>query len=122
VRGAAGRGSGRVVEVAVMAHPTLSEADAQLRERREALVREHMESENHHDFDATIATFAHPRYELIANGDGEEQVCQLGVAHDPSSLAGRISTLVSHTLTIGRALLRARTDRHRRAPTATGLS
>ena len=48
-----------------------------LRERREAVVREHMESENRHDFDATIATFAHPRYELIATGqvhDGEEEV------------------------------------------------
>jgi steroid delta-isomerase-like uncharacterized protein len=48
-----------------------------LRERREATVREHMESENRHDFDATIATFAHPRYELIATGetfDGEERV------------------------------------------------
>jgi steroid delta-isomerase-like uncharacterized protein len=48
-----------------------------LRARREAIVREHMESENRHDFDATIATFAHPRYELIATGetfDGEEQV------------------------------------------------
>ena len=36
-----------------------------------------MESENRHDFDATIATFAHPRYELIATGetfDGEERV------------------------------------------------
>ena len=44
---------------------------------REALVREHMESENRHDFDATIATFTHPHYELIATGevyDGEEQV------------------------------------------------
>jgi steroid delta-isomerase-like uncharacterized protein len=150
-------------------------------------VREHMESENHHDFDTTIATFAHPRYEIIATGDvydGEDEVrgyfaetrtafpdqrnelialhhaddavivefdllgthlgplrslpatgrafsarmtafflfeddricCervyfdqtsvlrQLGVAHDPSSLAGRVSTLLSHPLTIGRAL------------------
>jgi steroid delta-isomerase-like uncharacterized protein len=51
--------------------------DGQLRARREALVREHMESENRHDFDATIDTFAHPRYELIATGetfDGEEEV------------------------------------------------
>ena len=30
---------------------------------------------------------------------------QLGVAHDPASPAGRISTLVSHPVTIGRALL-----------------
>lgn len=45
--------------------------------RREALVREHMESENDHDFDTTLRTFGHPRYELIATGetyDGEEQV------------------------------------------------
>jgi steroid delta-isomerase-like uncharacterized protein len=30
---------------------------------------------------------------------------QLGVAHDPASPAGRISTLISHPVTIGRALL-----------------
>jgi steroid delta-isomerase-like uncharacterized protein len=173
----------------------LNQAGTELRERREALVREHMESENHHDFDTTIATFDHPRYELIATGDvydGEEQVrryfaetraafpdqrnelialhhtdagvivefdllgthlgplrslpatgrafrcrmaaffifdegerivCervyfdqstvlrQLGVAHDPSSLAGRVSTLISHPLTIGRALIKARSNR-----------
>lgn len=160
-----------------------------LRSSREATVREHMESENRHDFDTTIATFEHPRYELIATGDvhdGEAEVrayfdetrtafpdqrneplvfhhsdeavivefllrgthrgplrglpptgrsfecrmCalflfapggdrivgervyfdqatvmrQLGVAHDPQSLAGRVSTLVSHPVTIGRAL------------------
>jgi steroid delta-isomerase-like uncharacterized protein len=169
-----------------------SEASEALRQRREALVREHMESENHHDFDTTIATFDHPRYELIPTGDiydGEEEVrryfaesrtafpdqrnelialhhaedaviaefdllgthlgslrslpptgrsfrcrmaaffifegekitCervyfdqlsimrQLGVAHDPSSPAGRLTTLLSHPLTIGRALLRAPT-------------
>ncbi len=163
----------------------------ELRTRREEIVREHMESENHHDFDTTIATFSHPRYEIIATGDvydGEaavrayfaetraafpdqrnelislrhaddavivkfdllgthlgtlrglpptgrsfrarmtaffifdEQriVCervyfdqatimrQLGVAHDPSSLAGRVSTLLSHPLTIGRALIASR--------------
>ncbi|HEX8744965.1 MAG TPA: ester cyclase [Thermoleophilaceae bacterium] len=162
---------------------------AELRQRREAVVREHMESENRHDFDATIDTFDHPRYELIATGevhDGEAEVrayfadtrtafpdqtneplelhhadgavivefllrgthlgplrglpptgrsfeCrmtafflfppdgdrivgervyfdqttilrQLGVAHDPASLAGRLSTLVAHPVTIGRAL------------------
>ncbi|HJR25124.1 MAG TPA: ester cyclase [Acidimicrobiales bacterium] len=51
--------------------------DEHLRQRREAVVREHMDSENRHDFDATIATFGHPRYELIATGqvfDGEEEV------------------------------------------------
>jgi steroid delta-isomerase-like uncharacterized protein len=48
-----------------------------LREKREAIVREHMESENRHEFDVTLATFDHPRYELIATGDvfdGEAEV------------------------------------------------
>jgi len=39
---------------------------ADLRTRRERTVREHMESENRHEFDVTMATFDHPRYELIA--------------------------------------------------------
>jgi len=42
---------------------------ATLRERREAVVCEHMESENVQDFERTLATFAHPRYELIASGE-----------------------------------------------------
>lgn len=37
-----------------------------LRRRREEIVRAHMEAENVHDYEAAIATFAHPRYELIA--------------------------------------------------------
>ena len=48
-----------------------------LREQREALVIEHMESENRHEFDVTMETFGHPRYELIATGDifdGEAEV------------------------------------------------
>lgn len=40
-----------------------------LREAREQIVREHMESENRHEFDLTLATFEHPRYEIIASGD-----------------------------------------------------
>jgi steroid delta-isomerase-like uncharacterized protein len=50
---------------------------AEVRAAREALVREHMDSENRQDFEATMATFAHPRYELIATGevhDGEAAV------------------------------------------------
>jgi steroid delta-isomerase-like uncharacterized protein len=49
----------------------------ELRERREALVREHMESENRHEFDVTMGTFHHPRYEIVPTGevhDGEEAV------------------------------------------------
>jgi steroid delta-isomerase-like uncharacterized protein len=48
-----------------------------LREKREALVIEHMESENRHEFDDTMNTFHHPRYELIGTGDvfdGPEEV------------------------------------------------
>ncbi len=166
--------------------------EAELRARREAIVREHMESENVHDFDTTIGTFSHPRYEIVPTGDvydgeaavrsyyaqtrrafpdqrnelvslrhaedavivefdllgthlgplrslpptgrsfrarmtaffifeGERIVCervyfdqltlmrQLGVAHDPASLPGRLTTAFSHPLTIGRALARAAT-------------
>ena len=48
-----------------------------LRARREAVVRDHMESENRRDFEATLRTFAHPRYELVATGqvfDGADAV------------------------------------------------
>jgi steroid delta-isomerase-like uncharacterized protein len=49
-----------------------------LRETREHVVREHMESENTHDFDVTLKTFAeHPRYEIVPTGevyDGSEEV------------------------------------------------
>ena len=50
-----------------------------LRERRLAVVREHMESENRHEFDVTMATFDHPRYELVATGevhDGADAVAE----------------------------------------------
>jgi steroid delta-isomerase-like uncharacterized protein len=153
-------------------------------------VREHMASENEHDFDTTIATFAHPRYELVPTGDvfdGEHEVrayfaesrtafpdqrnevislrhaddavivefdllgthlgrlralpptgrsfrcrmtayflfeadrlvCervyfdqltimrQLGLAHESTSIAGRLSTLVSHPVTVGRTMVRS---------------
>lgn len=54
-------------------------ANQTLRDRREAIVREHMESENVHDFDVTMATFDHPRYEIMATGevyDGPEEVAE----------------------------------------------
>jgi steroid delta-isomerase-like uncharacterized protein len=150
-------------------------------------VIEHMESENRHEFDVTLETFDHPRYELIATGDihdGPEEVAayfeetrtafpdqrnelialhhaedaviveamlygthdgpfrglpptgrkfemqfcalflfeedrlvcervyfdaatilrQLGIAHDPLTLRGRVATLLNHPVTIGRAV------------------
>jgi SnoaL-like domain len=48
-----------------------------LGEQRVAIVREHMKSEIRLDFEATLATFAHPRYELFGAGqvfDGPEAV------------------------------------------------
>ena len=173
-----------------MSAESATSAAGALRERREAVVREHMESENVHDFDTTIGTFDHPRYEIVATGDvydgeaevrryfaetrtafpdqrnelvslrhaedavivefdllgthlgplrslpptgrsfrcrmtafflfeGERIVCervyfdqitilrQLGLAHDPGSLAGRASLIASHPLTIARTLLGA---------------
>ncbi len=55
-------------------HPTPGPPGA-----REAVVREHMASENESRFDDTLATFAHPRYELIGTGqvyDGADEVTQ----------------------------------------------
>jgi steroid delta-isomerase-like uncharacterized protein len=55
----------------------MSTTPTDLRERREAVVREHMASENRQEFEVTLATFARPRYELIASGqvfDGAEAV------------------------------------------------
>ena len=46
-----------------------SAVSPEVRQRREDIVREHMESENRHEFDLTLETFDHPRYELIATGD-----------------------------------------------------
>jgi steroid delta-isomerase-like uncharacterized protein len=163
--------------------------DVALRRKREAIVREHMESENRHDFKTTMRTFHHPRYELIATGDvhdGEAAVAdyfeetrkafpdqrnelielhhaddcvvsefilkgthkgsfrglpptgrsfecrmvalflfeedrlvcervyfdsvtilrQLGIAHDPLTLRGRVATVLNHPLTIAQGVVR----------------
>ena len=167
---------------------------AEMRRKREEIVREHMDSENRHEFDVTLDTFEHPRYELIATGDvyeGPEEVSgyfeesrrafpdqrnelislnhsddavlveaiirgthkgplrslpptgrefesrilamfvfeedrlvcervyfdqltvlrQLGIARDPTTLTGRVETLIGHPLTIGRGLVRRVTGR-----------
>ncbi|MEA2126724.1 MAG: hypothetical protein QOI80_3506 [Solirubrobacteraceae bacterium] len=50
-----------------------------LDERRLALVREHMQAENELRFHDSLATFDHPRYELVPTGevfDGAEQVAE----------------------------------------------
>ena len=40
-----------------------------LQDQRLDLVREHMRSENEHRFEDTLATFDHPRYEIVPTGD-----------------------------------------------------
>lgn len=48
-----------------------------LRALREAIVLEHVESRNDHDFDTSLNTFPHPRYEIVASGqvlDGVDEV------------------------------------------------
>ena len=60
-----------------------------LRQRREAIVNQHVDAENQHNIEATIATFHHPRYEV--NGvpsDGEAAVGELlqGLMHGMSDL------------------------------------
>ena len=45
-----------------------------LRTIREDIVREHMESENRHEFDVTMGTFRHPRYEIIPTGEVHQSV------------------------------------------------
>jgi steroid delta-isomerase-like uncharacterized protein len=50
-----------------------------LRNRREEIVVRHMQSENVHDFATTLATFARPRYEIVATGevhDGPDAVME----------------------------------------------
>ena len=165
-----------------------------VRSKRGEIVIEHMESENRYEFDVTLDTFHHPRYELIATGDvhdGPQEVAeyfeetrtafpdqrnelialhhsdeavfveamlygthlgnfrglpptgrsfemrfcamfvfeedrlvcervyfdantvlrQLGIAHDPLTLKGRVATLLNHPVTVGRAFARQLTGR-----------
>jgi len=52
-------------------------ASKALRALREAIVLEHLESENDHEFETALSTFDHPRYEIIATGqviDGRADV------------------------------------------------
>ena len=54
-------------------------SDAELRARREELVRRHIAVEFDGDAEALIATFAHPRYDLAATNtvlEGAEQVAE----------------------------------------------
>jgi steroid delta-isomerase-like uncharacterized protein len=57
---------------------TVAHIDGALRKRREDVLRAHLEAERAGDTDAILATFAHPRYELVGGSgrvyDGAEDV------------------------------------------------
>ncbi len=60
-----------------MSTTSAAEPSSTLRETREAIVLEHFRAENAHDIDGVIATFHHPRYEMVHLGrehDGEQEV------------------------------------------------
>lgn len=55
----------------------MSVTDLELRQTREAVLEAHSAAESAHDLDAVIATFHHPRYEIVPTGeifDGEDAV------------------------------------------------
>lgn len=57
--------------------------DAELRARREQVVKEHFASETEQEFDRTLATFDQPHYEIMATNevyDGPEEVMNYYVA------------------------------------------
>jgi|RhiMethySRZTD1v2_1073278.scaffolds.fasta_scaffold77400_1 steroid delta-isomerase-like uncharacterized protein len=166
-----------------------TQPDAALARERDRIVRAHIEAEQRGDWDAALATFRHPRYEITPTGEfhdgaeavrefyresarafselsfetrglyhagatvvhevvftathtgawrglpatgrvvryamlnlflfeGDGLVCermyfdlltplrQIGIARDPTSVAGRIGTVLNHPLTVSRALLR----------------
>jgi steroid delta-isomerase-like uncharacterized protein len=59
---------------------TQAAGGASLRERREAIVRRHVDAENNHELDAALATFHRPKYDVVPFGqisDGEAAVREL---------------------------------------------
>jgi len=67
-----------------------------LRQRREETVIQHIEAENRHDIEATIATFHRPRYEVNGEpSDGVEAVRALlqGLTHGLPDLHAKIVRL-----------------------------
>ena len=52
---------------------------AELRKARDKTLAAHVDAENRNDVDAVIATFRHPRYELVPVGeifDGADLTCE----------------------------------------------
>lgn len=62
-----------------------------LREKSEAIVEEHVNAENRHDADASVATFFTPRYQvfpmgIIHDGRMQSENCFLGFLQDSQTL------------------------------------
>lgn len=82
---------------------------------REAVVLAHVAAENAHDIEAVLATFAHPRYEIVPTGaihDGAEAVramllaqwAQLpGLRYEAEGIFHNDSGLMVQTRTLGTA-------------------
>ncbi|MEU4766944.1 nuclear transport factor 2 family protein [Actinosynnema sp. NPDC023794] len=71
-------------------------ASKALRALREAIVLEHLESENEHEFDTAVGAFDHPRCEIVATGqvfDGRAEVAGY-YAHVRDAFPDQRSTLV----------------------------
>jgi steroid delta-isomerase-like uncharacterized protein len=75
---------------------TVIDSTTSLRQRREAIVKQHAEAENRHDVEATIATFHRPRYEVNGQpSDGEAAVRELlqGLMHGLPDLHAEIGDM-----------------------------
>lgn len=58
---------------------TVTPIDVKLRDQREATLRALLAAQNRHDTEASLACFAHPRYELVGNQrvyDGAAEVAR----------------------------------------------
>ncbi len=58
----------------------MTSPDVELQNRREALILRHVAGENDRDMEAIMATFTHPRYEIVPTGmvfDGDDAVRQM---------------------------------------------
>jgi len=70
----------------------------ELARKREAVVRAHIEAENRHDPAGVVATFHHPKYEVMpmgANLDGPQAVSEFlsGVFHGFPDFTAHVSSL-----------------------------
>lgn len=73
-------------------------SDAELRAKREAVVREHVASENRHDFAATVATFGKARYEVMPTGESHEGADPVRAFLEETHAAFPDMELVTHAM------------------------